>query len=271
MEIKYLGTGAAEGWPGIFCKCDNCRRAVQQGGRNIRTRSQALVDGRLLLDFPADTLRHMQEHGIDFSKVADCLVTHTHSDHLYTDDLTIRRKNFAVFEPGTVFTMYGDASTGKMIKERGITDIAQVNFVQLPLYVSTPVAGYNVTALRADHGNGDDCVFYMIQGEKTMLYAHDTGPFPEEVWQHFEKVKPHFDFVSLDCTYITMDCNYKHLGVGGDWEMRKRMTDCGYADGNTKFCLNHFSHNSGMTYDELSFYLDGTDWIIAYDGMSVEF
>ena len=39
MKIKYLGTGAAEGWPGVFCNCQHCREAREKGGKNICTRS----------------------------------------------------------------------------------------------------------------------------------------------------------------------------------------------------------------------------------------
>ena len=47
MNLTYLGTAAAEGWPGIFCRCEFCERAKRLGGRDIRTRSQALLDDAL--------------------------------------------------------------------------------------------------------------------------------------------------------------------------------------------------------------------------------
>ena len=47
MIFQYLGTAAAEGWPGLFCDCQACEKARAKGGRNIRTRSQAIVDGGL--------------------------------------------------------------------------------------------------------------------------------------------------------------------------------------------------------------------------------
>lgn len=53
MKIKYLGTAAAEGIPAIFCECANCKRSRMLGGKNIRTRSQAIIDDVLLIDFPA--------------------------------------------------------------------------------------------------------------------------------------------------------------------------------------------------------------------------
>ena len=74
MKLKYLGTAAAEGWPAIFCDCDNCRKAMKRGGRHIRTRSQALVDDKLLLDFPADSLMHMLAYGIPMSELHTCLL-----------------------------------------------------------------------------------------------------------------------------------------------------------------------------------------------------
>ncbi len=43
MKLQYLGTAAAEGWPALFCDCYSCRRARIAGGRNIRTRSQAML------------------------------------------------------------------------------------------------------------------------------------------------------------------------------------------------------------------------------------
>ena len=55
MIVKYLGTGAAEGIPAVFCHCNICKHARQKKGRNIRTRSQALIDGKLLIDFGPDT------------------------------------------------------------------------------------------------------------------------------------------------------------------------------------------------------------------------
>ena len=55
MKLQYLGTAAAEGIPAVFCECENCIKSKENGGRNIRTRSQALIDDCILIDFPQDT------------------------------------------------------------------------------------------------------------------------------------------------------------------------------------------------------------------------
>ncbi len=49
MKIKYLGTAAAEGIPAIFCECKICKKARELGGKNIRTRSQALINDDLFI------------------------------------------------------------------------------------------------------------------------------------------------------------------------------------------------------------------------------
>ena len=64
MKLQFLGTAAAEGIPGIFCQCAVCQEARRKGGRFIRTRSQALIDDRLLIDLNADTYLHTLRYGI---------------------------------------------------------------------------------------------------------------------------------------------------------------------------------------------------------------
>ena len=56
MELLFLGTGAAQGYPAIFCRCENCEAARQRGGRSIRRRSALLVNDDLLLDFGPDVM-----------------------------------------------------------------------------------------------------------------------------------------------------------------------------------------------------------------------
>ena len=51
MKLRYLGTAAAEGIPGVFCDCKVCREARTKKGRFIRTRSQLLLEDELLIDF----------------------------------------------------------------------------------------------------------------------------------------------------------------------------------------------------------------------------
>ena len=44
----------------------------------------------------------------------------------------------------------------------------------------------------------------------------------------------------------------------------------GMADEKTVFILNHFSHNGGLTYDEMRAVAKKDGFEISYDGMNVE-
>jgi phosphoribosyl 1,2-cyclic phosphate phosphodiesterase len=50
MEIKVLGSAAAEGWPALFCECEHCEKAKLNGGKDLRSRTSYLLNGKLLLD-----------------------------------------------------------------------------------------------------------------------------------------------------------------------------------------------------------------------------
>ena len=54
MELTFLGTAAAEQYPGIWCTCDYCTRARQLGGKNIRKTSSIHFAENCLIDFPPD-------------------------------------------------------------------------------------------------------------------------------------------------------------------------------------------------------------------------
>ena len=270
MKITYYGTAAAEAWPGVFCRCGACERARKAGGRNIRTRSQACVDDVLLIDMPADTYLHVLNYGLDMSAIPNLIVTHTHSDHYYPAEFWCRSVGIAhnLPEGCEVLTVWGDRRVGELAGGNGGE---RVRFSELPLMSTADVGGYSVTALPADHDQNAGVRIYVISKDgKTLLYAHDTGYLRDEVWEYIGKNKLRFDFVSLDCTNCTLPGDRGHMGVEADRRVKARLLDMGAADEGTKFCINHFSHNGQTTYDDLV-EMFGSEFIVSYDGLSVEF
>ncbi len=275
MEIKYLGTSAAEGWPAMFCKCDNCMRAIAAGGRNLRTRSQALIDNRILIDFPPDTCYHVIFGGLRLSEIAVCLITHNHSDHLYVKDIGMIRKGFAFPDIRECLTFYGTAASGRDI-ENEIADIGadiedRIRFTEITPFRSFIAEGYSITPLEADHSPDTDPVIYMIEKNgRSILYANDTGFFPDTTWEYLRSSGVRFDFVSLDCTAgISTRCRTGHMDLDTNTETAERLKYQGNSDSRTVFCSNHFSHNGGAIYDEFSEIAEAKGFITAYDGMSV--
>ena len=55
MKIVFLGTAAAEGVPGLWCKCPYCEHARKVGGKEIRRRCSYCVDDDTMIDFGPDS------------------------------------------------------------------------------------------------------------------------------------------------------------------------------------------------------------------------
>ena len=78
MKILFMGTAAAEGVPALFCQCSHCRYAWEHGGKEIRGRCGAMIDGRLKIDFGPDSYAHMLKYHLDYLSMRALLITHAH-------------------------------------------------------------------------------------------------------------------------------------------------------------------------------------------------
>lgn len=160
-------------------------------------------------------------------------------------------------EEVTPLNFYGSDTTLQWIRDMEWCDaLTEKNVLALhPVKAFEPfeVEGYTATALKADHDQKTDPFIYIISnGEKTMLYAHDTGYSPDETWDYLERKKPVFDFVSIDCTGMFENYRQGHMGLSADADTKDRMIKEGLATDKTVFCCNHFSHNGRATTTNLS-------------------
>lgn len=277
MKLKYLGTAAAEGVPALFCFCPVCRRAAELGGRNIRTRSQALIDDKILIDLPPDTYMHVLNYGLDLKEITTLIVTHSHPDHLYATELEMRNPGFAHAPEGIgekPLNIFASKIAGvpirRIIEEEEIDEnTVKLNCVEA--FKPFEAEGYVITPYKASHAKIAGPFIYSISdGKKTLLYAHDTGYFLEETWEALKKINPYFDFVSLDCTGMLLNYTGNHMGIDACNDVREKLIEIGCADENTKWCYQHFSHNGLLTYDEMVPIAQERGFLVAYDGMEVE-
>ena len=107
MEILFCGTAAAEGWPALFCICEACTRAREIGGKEVRSRAAYMLDDRIRVDFGPDSNLHQQKYSLAFDKLEHLLVTHSHDDHWFVQDLGYRRKGFSVIRE-TALKVWGN-------------------------------------------------------------------------------------------------------------------------------------------------------------------
>jgi len=274
MKIKYLGTAAAEGVPSLFCTCDKCEYARNTGGKEIRTRSQALIDERLLIDFPADTYAHVIKYNLDMTKIDHCLITHTHSDHLYEKEFGYIHHPFSARLPeGYTFTVHGSVDVKDSVKFIENDFDGRFHYNELPLFTPTEIAGFTVTALKARHGTPNPYIYIIEKDGKSLLYAHDTDIPKEDTLDYLKNSKIHLDLVSFDCTEGDMDdLDYHgHMCLGRNVRFRKILKEMGAIDDSTKCILNHFSHNArNGSYATFSKIAEAEDFTVSYDGMEVE-
>ena len=277
MKIKYYGTSAAEGIPGLFCDCENCRYAREKGGRNIRTRSQAQVNNSLLIDLPPDTLYHVQHMGLELYKVEHLFITHAHSDHLLATDLLEKQEGHAHYSGMKPISVYGSMQTVDRIFS-AVHRKVHVNsgrwiLQEIMPFMPVKADKFTVTPLKAAHAYELGSYIYDIfDGTKRMLYGHDTGYFLDETWNYLEDQKPYYNLVSLDCTAGNSDrCSDHHMNIDMCKKVRDRLTELGCADESTLFVLHHFSHNCSDSYDSLSPISEKEGFTVSYDGMEIEF
>lgn len=278
MKLTYLGTAAAEGWPALFCNCEYCKRAKELGGRNIRTRSQALVNGDLLLDFPADSYMHMLNTKYDMSGVKHCFVTHSHIDHFEPTDTVLRIESCYAHEmTEPVLHFYGNAAVMKRF-DRFVGSLDEepnppaVTVTEIEAYQTVFADRYRVTPLRANHAHGESAFVYLVEdGSKTLLYLHDTGLLYDEVYEYLKNNNVRADLISYDCTFVALPSGGGHMGLDSVPEVKRRLLEIGVADEKTVHVVNHFSHNGKLLHDELVAAASELGFLCSYDGMEIEF
>lgn len=273
MKLQFLGTAAAEGIPAIFCTCEVCRRARALGGKNIRTRSQSIVNDALLIDFPCETYSHMNQNGLHLSEIRHLLITHVHRDHFYPSELENLSPSFATLPKNfPKLHVYGSADVAEKLSDLTEAARARMEIHTVAPYAPFEATGLTVTALRANHGTENPYIYLIEDGDKSILYAHDTGYFTDETWEYLVARGKPIDLVSFDCTGgAAEDLSYAHHMCLGRAEVcRARMREVGMLTDRSVCVLNHFSHNGvSPNYDELTAIAEPRGFLTSYDTMSV--
>jgi len=275
MEIQYLGTASAEGWPALFCNCEICRRAREVGGKELRTRTQALVDGKILIDLPPDTYMHALKYSLQLGQIRHLLVTHSHMDHFFPVELIHRHEHFGHYAEG-ILQIYGSEAAEKAFYDAVLIDRFKVHplddavrFVRLEPFADFMADGYHIIPVPADHDKRETCLIYVIEKDgKSLLYGHDTGMnLSQEAWDCI--LGRTYDLISLDATMGKHHAKEYHMGLPDVLTVVRRMEEQGCIRPDTVKVINHFSHNGKMTHEELERFAAEHGLTAAYDGMNV--
>lgn len=274
MNFRFIGTAAAEALPGPFCDCDRCRAARAEGGRSLRGRSQAVINDELLIDFPADTAYRALHGQLDLVAIKHCLITHNHQDHLYPEEMAMLQPGFSHPANDVPLTFYGTKETlAPFLKTtaRNAVDAGRVVLCEIEPFVPFQVMHYTVVAFPANHGPAGSTFYQISDGVSTVLYAHDTGYFFDNVWDWMQENKPCYDLITLDCTGGNFPEGFwdGHMRLGVCAEVRDRLASMGcLADTAAQF-VNHFTHNCVGSHSELCKQAAAYGFEVSYDGCDV--
>jgi len=275
MKIKYLGTAAFEGIPAMFCECRICTNARKHGGKDIRTRPQAVIDDKLLIDYPPDTYMHTLHGNLNMLSIEALILTHSHEDHLCPAELEMNCPPFALRDSYRIFPIYGNGCSLELIKNTFGEDLTTRNLslTQIRAFEPFETADYRIIPLKALHSSFhmrvEDPLFFIIEKDgKRIMYAHDTGKFPEETMKYINGL--HLDAVSLDCTQGKARDGHNHMGFEDVLEMLEALESNGNVDQKTIKIIHHFSHGGDITHDEYVELGKPYGIIPAYDGLELE-
>lgn len=272
MKLTFLGTGASEGIPSLFCPCPLCRHAREEGGKDVRHRASALVNQDLLIDLSPDTFSRAIQLGLDFSSLQHLLITHTHYDHFYARELMNLIPPRAALPDDFRLKILSSGNTMRELLHdlppRHMKQLTpHIEFVELQAFAPYTAGDYTILPLKARHGTPLPLIYSIEAGGKRILYATDSGFFPEETWDCIAGMP--FDLVILDCTFADGG-SANHMSIEDNFTVKKRLYQQKNISDGTPVLATHFSHENGLDHRALADRLRIYGILPAWDGMAQE-
>ncbi len=283
MKLQFLGTGAAEGAPAIFCQCPTCMELRKRGEKEFHSRSQYLIDGCLGIEFPPDAYYHALRFGVDLSRMRHLLITHSHMDHFYAHDFILRGYKYTSTE--TPLTIYGNAEVLRVFAEctrREMKAEVAKNYTLVEVFPFVPFPcgdgeEYVVTPLPAQHSGTERAFVYLVEkGEKTYLHLTDTGRLPlptlEYLTEYLNEKGKYINFVTFDCTFLRRTAGEvsRHMGLEDNKAMQEEFLRRNIVNEGSRYAITHFSHNNQPLSENLIAAGEEYGYIPAFDGLTVE-
>lgn len=275
MKLRFLGTAAAEGWPAIFCECEGCKKARENGGKDLRHRCAYMIDDDTMVDFGPDVYAQSISYGIDLAKLKYLFITHGHTDHFTPKELNFRSGGYS--DARNNLDLYANQYSLDLLTKCLYKPVDEFHLWKITPYLMEPgntiqAGDMTVTAIRADHAGPEQIPLnYIIQRQGVTLFiGNDSGWWSDESWDIMSRFK--LDIAVLECTYGIKwpDQRVKHMGAGCTVAVRDEMAKRGMLKEDSIVVATHFSHNCQDLHSDFEAYFNPRGIIVAYDGMVVE-
>lgn len=282
MKFVFLGTSAAEQYPALWCRCENCSKARELKGKNIRKHSCALILPDTLIDLPPGIFTQIDRFPYDLIDIKYLLVTHSHEDHFLPWLLHWRRMASDITLPpptnvsGPRFChletlhVYGNESVCYGVRRYvGNPREFAISICNVQPFVEYSMETMQFIPLIANHPDGHHrALNYIIKREgKTILYALDTGWFLPET---YERIRCEvFDLVVIEATFGYGADSNVHMNFRKVMEVLNLFNKDGLLKEGAPFCISHISPHFAPVHDELAPVMAKEGITVAYDGMEI--
>ncbi|MGB8451138.1 MAG: MBL fold metallo-hydrolase [Anaerocolumna sp.] len=287
--MKFVGTGAGEGIPTPFCRCEICQNARKVRGKEIRMRSCFRVAEDLQIDFGPDTFAQSVMYENDLFALEHLLVTHTHEDHFSIFNLFLKTmisrgsgKKLNVYLTGDAFQLL---EAFERVGFNGSKEFFQdclhehIIFHRLEFWEEHQIGEYFVTPIQgAHHGHFEKySANYIITlpNRQKMLYALDTGYYSKETLDFLKNVK--LDFFMIESTYGNLqrgNTPYSHLDMNSVNYLTQILYQQNTISDATYIFLTHINQEQGFTHEQMTEFYDDYEtpyeMYVAYDGMMID-
>lgn len=267
MTIRLLGTGAADGIPSLFGTDEVSAYARLHRGKDIRTRTCALVDDELMIDLGPDTNAQCQRDGIDSGLWSGVIFTHSDDDHVQVNELQYGLFPFTSAEY-LPFTIYGNRQVLDRIERRYPDWPMELVFSQS--YHPFQHGKYRITPIRARHIETEDCQNLLIQADgRTIFYASDTGVPFEETFEFLQDIR--VDTMVIECTDGFCPQPYDgHLDLEECVAVVDRLRKQGTLGDHSTIVSTHHSVRGKARHCDLERVLNPHGISVGYDGMVIQ-
>ncbi len=231
-----------------------------------------MIGQSVMVDFGPDAYHSMIAFGLDYAPLRHLLISHSHQDHWFPEELYYRRKGFSVVAEGSMLTVHGNEQVAeKLFKALEEDHDYHLRFEKAQPFKEVELGdGLVAVPVIANHASdAEEALNWIVRcGEGAVLFGNDTGWYPLETWDFLSGMQ--LDVVFMDSTSGKIPARDHHLGCAVVVEVRDMMEKIGALSANARFIAVHFSHNGGMLHADLEEFYGPHGIEVAYDGMTVE-
>ena len=267
MKIRLLGTGGADGIPPYWANNAVSDYAREHGGKDIRTRAAALVDGELKIDFGPDTLAQIHRDSLDPRQWTATVFTHSDEDHLTVSEFQYFLYPFNDND-NLPFAIFGNSAVCDLIRQR--YPGWPIEITETHAFHAFEHGPFRITPVAANHKPDEETHNLIIERDgRKLIYATDTGIWCEKTFDFLRGAQAHA--LVIECTDGFKKSTYNgHLDIAECVGMVHRLGEFGGLAPDARVVTTHHSHQGGARHCDLVKALGKFGIEPGFDGMEFE-